>query len=114
MVGDDGLKTIDDVINAIEAQGIILEDKDHFRDFFFEYACVSAEYDGINPEIAMGYLDYRMMSGARTFYWKVMGYGEFIPEGHGMMISAGDLCDIEGIVRKERGLPELDDNGYLE
>ena len=54
----DQKKSIDDYILEIESRKIKFLDKANFLDFLYEYACQTAEYQGINPHIATNYVKY--------------------------------------------------------
>ncbi len=92
---------LDYVIHELKVRKVIFEDELNFREFLFEYACQTAEWEGMDPKKASTYIKKMMYDKASNVLLVAASlYSTF---DQPINLQRLPLSEIEGIVRKEHG-----------
>lgn len=96
--------SIDEIVQAINDMGGYVEDIEAFKEFMFEYGCQTAEFQGIDPVKAPGYVKHVSMQGALKMYYNVLTCTEYLRPGQMILIRTFPLDHIPAMVRRDHGM----------
>ena len=95
--------TLKKILDEMERHKAIFEDKNNFIDFHYEYACRTAEFEGIHPRRSPTYVWVVMECRLNAVLAMVKILYEQHPELQYFKIPTIKLEEVDKLVRKEHG-----------